>query len=147
MRPEVAAFRELDSLVRNLTEQLAGYRRRALTAEARARDLEERVSELSSATEGIRKELDVALDARDQALTAVRDATAGLKSATAEIGRLQSAAAARAAAAENAVPAAPEVLAENEMLRNRVAEAKTRAAQLSDRVRFLRQQIAQGVEK
>lgn len=54
MRPEVAAFRELDSLVRNLTEQLAGYRRRALTAEARARDLEERVSELSSATEGIR---------------------------------------------------------------------------------------------
>lgn len=147
MRPDVAAFRELDSLVRNLTEQLADYRRRALIGEARVRDLESHVSELRVSVDAVHRELDVTIDARDQALTAVREATAGLKSATAEIARLQAAAAARAAAAENAVPPSAEVLAENEQLRNRVAEAKIRAAQLTDRVRFLRQQIGQGVEK
>ncbi len=49
MRPDVAAFRELDTLVRNLTEQLAGYRRRALAGESRARELEHRVGELEAA--------------------------------------------------------------------------------------------------
>lgn len=56
MRPDVAAFRELDTLVRNLTEQLAGYRRRALAGEARARELEQRVHELEAALAAARAE-------------------------------------------------------------------------------------------
>jgi len=38
--PETAAFRQLDQLVRHLGEELAGFRRRALAAEARVRVLE-----------------------------------------------------------------------------------------------------------
>jgi hypothetical protein len=40
VRPDLEAFRELESLVRNLGEQLAGYRERALTAEERLRRLD-----------------------------------------------------------------------------------------------------------
>ena len=39
-RPEVLAFRELEQLVRHLADELAGFRRRALLAEARVRELE-----------------------------------------------------------------------------------------------------------
>ena len=39
-RPEVLAFRELDHVVRRLTEELEAFRRRALTAETRLRELE-----------------------------------------------------------------------------------------------------------
>lgn len=46
MRPDLAAFRELESLVRHLSDQLAGYRRRALQAEARVRELEQRTQQL-----------------------------------------------------------------------------------------------------
>jgi hypothetical protein len=38
--PEIAAFRELETLVRHLGDELAGFRRRALLAEARLRELE-----------------------------------------------------------------------------------------------------------
>ncbi|MBL0172569.1 MAG: hypothetical protein IPP90_18025 [Gemmatimonadaceae bacterium] len=48
MRPDVAAFRELDTLVRNLSEQLAGYRRRALAAESRLRELEQQLAMLAA---------------------------------------------------------------------------------------------------
>ncbi len=44
-QPESAAFRQLDQLVRNLGEELAGFRRRALAAEARVRVLETAVQE------------------------------------------------------------------------------------------------------
>ncbi len=44
-RSEQQAFRELELLVRNLAEELAGFRRRALTAEARLRDLQDEGSE------------------------------------------------------------------------------------------------------
>jgi predicted nucleic acid-binding Zn-ribbon protein len=37
---EVRAFRELETLVRSLGEELAAFRRRALTAEARLREIE-----------------------------------------------------------------------------------------------------------
>ena len=37
-RPELKAFRELESLVRNLGEELAAFRRRALAAEAQLKD-------------------------------------------------------------------------------------------------------------
>lgn len=40
VRPEIAAFRELETLVRHLGDELAGFRRRALLAEARVRELE-----------------------------------------------------------------------------------------------------------
>jgi hypothetical protein len=39
--PDVLAFRELEGLVRHLGDELAGFRRRALQAEARVRQLEE----------------------------------------------------------------------------------------------------------
>jgi hypothetical protein len=39
-RPEVKAFKELDHLVRHLGDELASFRRRALHAEARLKDLE-----------------------------------------------------------------------------------------------------------
>ena len=38
--PDTAAFRELQQLVRHLVDELAGFRRRALQAEARLRQLE-----------------------------------------------------------------------------------------------------------
>jgi hypothetical protein len=39
-RPDVAAYRELESLVRNLIEELAGFRKRALAAEAKVKGYE-----------------------------------------------------------------------------------------------------------
>ena len=39
-RPETLAFRELETLVRHLADELAGFRRRALLAEARLREVE-----------------------------------------------------------------------------------------------------------
>ena len=39
-RPEALAFRELEQLVRHLGDELAGFRRRALVAENRIRELE-----------------------------------------------------------------------------------------------------------
>lgn len=39
-RPDIVAFRELEALVRHLGDELAGFRRRALLAEARVRELE-----------------------------------------------------------------------------------------------------------
>ena len=39
-RPEALSFRELEQLVRHLGDELAGFRRRALVAEARVRELE-----------------------------------------------------------------------------------------------------------
>jgi len=40
VRPEIVAFRELEQLVRHLGDELAGFRRRALLAESRLRELE-----------------------------------------------------------------------------------------------------------
>ncbi len=40
VRPETTAFRELETLVRHLGDELAGFRRRALVAEARVRDID-----------------------------------------------------------------------------------------------------------
>ena len=44
-RPEALAFRELEQLVRHLGDELAGFRRRALVAEARMRELEQEGSQ------------------------------------------------------------------------------------------------------
>jgi predicted RNase H-like nuclease (RuvC/YqgF family) len=40
VRPEITAFRELETLVRHLADELAGFRRRALLAESRVREAE-----------------------------------------------------------------------------------------------------------
>ncbi len=40
VRPEVAAFRDLALLVRHLEDELASFRRRALSAEARLKELD-----------------------------------------------------------------------------------------------------------
>jgi hypothetical protein len=39
-RPELVAFQELEKIVRRMSEELAAFRRRALTAEARLRDID-----------------------------------------------------------------------------------------------------------
>jgi len=39
-RPEKAAFKELESLVRHLGEELTGFRKRALQAEARLKEVD-----------------------------------------------------------------------------------------------------------
>jgi predicted nucleic acid-binding Zn-ribbon protein len=39
-RPEKAAFKELESLVRHLGEELSGFRRRALQAEGRLKEID-----------------------------------------------------------------------------------------------------------
>ena len=41
-RPDVTAFHELEQLVRHLGDELAGFRRRALLAESRLKELEPR---------------------------------------------------------------------------------------------------------
>jgi hypothetical protein len=39
-RPDVAAFRELESVIRGLVDELAGFRKRALSAEAKLKGYE-----------------------------------------------------------------------------------------------------------
>ena len=46
--PDTAAFRELEQLVRHLVDELAGFRRRALQAEARLRQLESAATSATS---------------------------------------------------------------------------------------------------
>jgi chromosome segregation ATPase len=146
MRSDVAAFRELDTLVRNLTEQLAGYRRRALAAEARARELEQQLA----GTEGQMVELRAASEqlqvARDESTMRARQMQEQLEAAKAEVARVQ---AAFADVAARATPEArdQELARENERLRGRLSEARERTTQLGERIRFLRQQVALGAER
>jgi hypothetical protein len=44
-RPEITAFHELEQLLRHLGDELAGFRRRALLAESRVRELESEETE------------------------------------------------------------------------------------------------------
>ena len=159
MRPEVVAFRELDTLVRNLTEQLAGYRRRAMAAEARARELEQDLALVKAALDEATVSASAASESREHALAAAREATASARlarEALAEVEQRSSAhaASAHAASAHAATAAAEPVTAsngaadaENERLRGRLNEARERTVQLAERVRFLRQQLVQGAER
>ena len=54
-RPEQKAFHELHQLVRHLADELAGFRRRALQAEARLEELEEAAADGGSAAPQTRK--------------------------------------------------------------------------------------------
>jgi predicted nucleic acid-binding Zn-ribbon protein len=87
--PESYAVAELDLLVRHLADELAAFRRRALTAESKLKEVE--------GQEGG----SIALDLSSRLTTLER---------------------------------------ENERLQNRLNEATTRAKQMLERVRFLRQQ-------
>ena len=86
-RPEIAAFRELEQLVRHLGDELAGFRRRALLAESRLRELEteeapsnskqqrelsDRVTDLEHENAVLRSRLDTATERTRQMLDRVR---------------------------------------------------------------------------
>ncbi len=161
MRPDVAALRELDALVRHLGDQLAGYRRRALAAEARVRDLEAALQASRREGDALRLAADAATGQAGQ-IRAERDA---LAAELAEVRVAVAAAAVAASAPRHGAEAAtaPDVtsrgspgaagngrealLRENEALRARLAEARDRTRQLMDRVRFLRQQLLHGVDQ
>jgi hypothetical protein len=86
-RPEIVAFRDLEQLVRHLGDELAGFRRRALLAESRLRDLEteeqapdvtqqraldDRVTELEHENAVLRARLESATEHTRQMLERVR---------------------------------------------------------------------------
>lgn len=87
VRPDVAAFVELETLVRHLGDELAAFRRRALVAEARLRDLEstgdgedrarrvdlrQRCSELERENAALTARVDIASERTRQMLERVR---------------------------------------------------------------------------
>lgn len=146
MRPEAAAFRELDTLVRNLSDQLAVFRRRALAAEARSRELEQILAGMTGKLDEVRQQVEDSQTSRDAAVVQARTLEAQLSAARAEVQRVQ------AAFAEVSAKATPEardqeLARENERLRARLDEAREKTSQLTERVRFLRQQIQQGAER
>lgn len=160
MRPELVAFRELDTLVRNLSDQLAGYRRRALAAESRVRELEQGSDEMGAAAsraqdraESVTEQLAAAVES----LRVEREAGAAARAQVQELTKAAYAASQRAAAAEQAVvdseqaapipPAHKAVVRENEELKRRLDEASVRTKELGERLRFLRQQLATVPEK
>ncbi|MES2525134.1 MAG: hypothetical protein V4617_20750 [Gemmatimonadota bacterium] len=147
MRPEVIAFRELDELVRKLTEQLAAYRRRALAAEAKTRELEQ----------GIER----AVEKGEAALSAARAETATVRRlledalSAGDTSRGDTELFPAPASAESVDRALPDpsdlslssygdIAVENERLRSKLGEARERTTVLVERVRFLRQQMVQG---
>jgi hypothetical protein len=81
-RPEVAAFSELEQLVKHLGDELASFRRRALQAEARLKSLEstgvkgvvspERVQFLERENAGLTNRLDAARARTQQMIDRVR---------------------------------------------------------------------------
>ena len=146
VRPEVIAFRELDALVRKLTDQLAGYRRRAMAAEAKVRELE--------------NSLERAVEKGEAALAAARAETAAVRrlveetnspSATDAEGDDPSGAPRTSTAGtlldSSDLSTYGDIALENERLRARLGEAQERTSLLVDRVRFLRQQMSQGAER
>ncbi len=146
VRPDVAAFRELDTLVRNLSDQLAGFRRRALAAEARSRELEQILAGLNGKLDEVRQQAEDSQLSRDAAVLRARSVEAQLEAARHEVQRVQ------AAFTEVSAKATPEardqeLARENERLRARLQEAREKTSQLTERVRFLRQQVAQGAER
>jgi len=80
--PEAVAFAELSRLVRHLGDELASYRKRALTAEARLRQLDElaettgadpeRTHELEEENTALRQRLDAARDRTKKMLERIR---------------------------------------------------------------------------
>lgn len=84
VRPDAKAFRELEVLVRNLGEELATFRKRALTAEARLKAIasgggsapderaEERVAQLEAENAALNKRIATATTRMHSVLDRVR---------------------------------------------------------------------------
>jgi predicted RNase H-like nuclease (RuvC/YqgF family) len=81
VRPEIAAFAELEQLVKHLGDELASFRRRAMQAEARLKSLEstgvkgvvspERVQFLERENAGLTKRLEAARERTQQMIDRV----------------------------------------------------------------------------
>jgi hypothetical protein len=128
VRPEVVAFRELESLVRNLSEQLAGYRKRALSAEVRCRELE--LSLANAKAEQIRT------------ATSLHDA----ERSRAELEKKLSSTPQFPDEGSTSVdPRVAALMRENQELTERLEMARERTVEVTERIRFLRQQMT--VEK
>ncbi len=183
-RPESAgqaALAELTSVIRNVTEQLSGFRRRALAAESRLRELEQAAAAAEQATraqaaraaalestvaetkhqaariEALEHELAHARADRTR-VEELEQELAGARSHRARVEELEREleAAQRASEAALNAPAQPAAAggvaydlleAENAALRERLGEAVERTRVIGARVRFLRQQLGNGVEK
>ena len=158
MRPEVAAFRELDALVRKLTGQLAAYRRRAMSAESRVKELEH--------------DLGRAVEKGEAALSAARAETAAVRrlleenavslhhamNAAPEVGSAKSqpdgddpnrtaVESAQKSVEQPDLSTYGDIAVENQRLRTLLTEAKARTQLLVDRVHFLRQQLTEGASR
>lgn len=166
VRPDVVAFRELETLVRNLSEQLAGFRRRALAAETRTRELEQILAGMQGKLDELREQSEDMQQSRDAALLEARTMESQVTALRRELTRAQSVGSGGSAStAVTPLPVAsavgessPRLMAmsgndesslreENEQLRGRLAEARERTTRLGERVRFLRQQVSLGVER
>jgi predicted nucleic acid-binding Zn-ribbon protein len=103
-RPELQAFRELETLVRHLGEELAVFRRRAITAEAQLKDSApgaghgksgssrgaasaERFADLESENETLKTRLDRTEDRVRQMMDRVRFLRQQLQAQTSGAGR------------------------------------------------------------
>ena len=149
MRHDLAAFRELDTLVRNLSDQLAGYRRRALSAESRVRELELAADELRLASNRAADRADSAvaeLEATGEALRVEREASNTARLMVQDLSRTV---AESRSVSEGTAPSPTEraTSRDNAELRRRLEEASVRTRELSERLRFLRQQLATVPEK
>lgn len=162
MRPDVAAFRELEALVRNLSEQLAGFRRRALSAETHVRELEQILAGMNGKLDELREQAEDMQQSRDAAVLEARTMESQLASLRRDLTRAQSATPAVPPAVKGPSPSTSpsqsvarlvavgdesSLREENEVLRGRLAEARERTTRLGERVRFLRQQVSLGVER
>ncbi len=151
VRPDLAAFHELDTLVRNLSDQLAGYRRRALSAESRTRELELAVEEQREAAKVSALQLEKAtaeLSKITEALRLEREKAARTKTEqpSPDLFPVVSAPATSPASPEP-LPGDRALARENAELRTRLEAASVRTRELSERLRFLRQQLATVPEK
>lgn len=79
-RPEVRSFDELRQLVRSLAEELASFRRRALQAESRVRELEGIATDGNRAAPGRVAELERQNSALNERLEAASTSTRDLLS-------------------------------------------------------------------
>ena len=135
MRPEVTAFRELEALVRNLGEQLAGYRKRALSAEGKCRELDDALSRAKAEQE--------------RSAMALRVAERALRESEAKLAAMPAPLVRRDGAGdppdEFDDPRMNAMSRKNRELQERLEQARERTTLVIDRVRFLRQQMT--VEK
>ena len=115
-RPDLAAFRELEQLIRALGDEMAAWRRRAHEAESRLKATETRLARIAAEPAG-------AASGAAPAPIAASPAAAGQGTPSGASGQLVAA-----------------LQRENQELRLRLEAARQRTRQLLDRVRFLRQQ-------